>query len=81
MLSKKPVVRLTGQKRHQYSTKKFVGREFGSLIVSGFDGSDDSGHTYWRCLCVCGKIAVERTDNLTSGRTRSCGCKQNGGLK
>jgi len=32
-------------------------------------------HTYWRCLCECGKEAIVEDGNLTHGRTKSCGCR------
>lgn len=30
--------------------------------------------SYWLCKCDCGKEVVVRTDLLTSGNTKSCGC-------
>lgn len=33
-----------------------------------------SGHTYWRCECVCGGTIVLRGDSLLTGNTKSCGC-------
>ena len=69
--------RLTGQRRERYPVKKMIGQEFGALLVMGFDGRDENNHTYWRCYFSCGTFTVVRTDNLISGRTRSCDCKQN----
>ena len=28
----------------------------------------------WKCLCDCGKEHIVRGSNLTTGRTKSCGC-------
>jgi len=36
--------------------------------------NDSVGRVQWHCLCDCGKVAIVRGDNLTSGRTTSCGC-------
>lgn len=30
----------------------------------------------WKCQCECGKTAMVLGENLTSGRSRSCGCYQ-----
>ena len=30
--------------------------------------------TAWKCLCDCGNIVYVETTNLTSNRTKSCGC-------
>lgn len=32
--------------------------------------------TQWYCVCECGKKCVVRGSQLTSGRTKSCGCLQ-----
>ena len=34
----------------------------------------------WLCKCTCGNIKLFKIYNLTSGRTRSCGCLRNGKL-
>lgn len=53
-----------------------TGRRFGRLTVMERDkthfGSGD--HTYWICLCDCGKISNARPDALKSGTVVSCGC-------
>ena len=50
-----------------------TGRVFGSLKVMG-PARDGAGCAAWRCKCECGNEVVVRTDSLTSGGTRSCGC-------
>jgi hypothetical protein len=31
-------------------------------------------HAIWSCQCVCGEVRVIQGSNLTSGRSKSCGC-------
>jgi len=33
-----------------------------------------SRNAEWECTCACGRKKVVRSDVLTQGRTRSCGC-------
>lgn len=38
------------------------------------------GGSKWKCLCDCGKESIVSTANLTTGKTKSCGClKHRGG--
>lgn len=46
---------------------------FGRLTVLGYDHSAKK-KAYYRCRCECGKETVVYSGNLTSGKTRSCGC-------
>jgi hypothetical protein len=57
-------------------------RVFGRLTVLHQDGRRN-GAVAWRCLCECGQQKSIRSDALTSGRTRSCGCflAENGRLQ
>lgn len=50
-----------------------TGMTFGRLTVLGYDHSAKK-KAYYRCRCECGKEAVVYSGNLTSGKTRSCGC-------
>lgn len=34
------------------------------------------GINHWHCRCSCGTEKDVYTSNLTSGKTKSCGCKQ-----
>lgn len=51
------------------------GQRFGALTVIKRDHSK-----YWLCQCDCGNTTVVRTDALTCGYTKGCGCqsKKNG---
>jgi len=53
--------------------KDLSGMQFGRLIVIGLDHVE-CGKRYWKCKCACGKEKIAKGDNLTSGRTKTCGC-------
>lgn len=52
-----------------------TGQEFGRLTVMG-ESDERNGRRYWLCKCGCGKEVEVRQDNLTTGRTEGCGCRQ-----
>lgn len=54
--------------------KDWVGRRFGDLEVTAYDGRRGGKH-YWRCRCACGRETVACQSNLQGGHTRSCGCR------
>lgn len=57
--------------------KDLTGERFGRLEVLGVARKVTSGKReryYWACRCDCGNEKEVRTDCLTSGNTRSCGC-------
>ncbi len=52
-----------------------TGQTFGRLTVLERAGSyHKNGNVQWECRCDCGNIPIIRGQNLTSGRSRSCGC-------
>ena len=51
-----------------------IGERFGRLLIIGRGERSVNGRFRWKCLCDCGEIINVRLNNLTSGRTRSCGC-------
>jgi len=51
---------------------QLTGQRFGRLVVLGLLGMGKCA--YWTCRCRCGQARVVRGYNLTSGKTRSCGC-------
>lgn len=61
-----------------------TGERFGALrVVSIYEPTGDQPYrsrTFWNCLCDCGVLKAVRTDKLTSGRVRSCGCQWQGKL-
>lgn len=60
------------------SVKNMVGERFGRLLV--IERADDyvapSGkhHVMWKCLCDCGNSTTVDAGQLSSGKTKSCGC-------
>jgi hypothetical protein len=51
------------------------GRTFGRLTVLKRAGSVRLKAS-WECICECGNKTFPITNDLTSGKTRSCGCLQ-----
>lgn len=47
---------------------------FGKLVVLGASDQRSNGFVVWDCQCDCGSRKGVTTPNLTSGRTKSCGC-------
>ena len=47
---------------------------YGRLIVLGHKGKDQRNKHLWLCRCDCGNEKVVVADNLSSGKSKSCGC-------
>lgn len=54
--------------------KDLTGQRFGKLTVLGPSDRRANGFMVWDCQCDCGSKKGVPTPNLTSGRTKSCGC-------
>ncbi|MBV4423238.1 hypothetical protein [Clostridium tyrobutyricum] len=57
--------------------KDLTGEKFGRLTVIKLDKKIQSGNRkryYWLCKCGCGNYTSVRTDCLTKGQVKSCGC-------
>ena len=54
--------------------KDLVGKRFGKLIVLEQTDKRQNDNILWKCQCDCGNIVYVRTNSLTTGNTRSCGC-------
>ena len=49
------------------------GQRYGRLVV--IKRAENQGkHTMWECVCDCGNRHIAMADNLTRGKTLSCGC-------
>lgn len=59
------------------SFKDLTGIRFGRLTVLKLSHQEKSGRRYryyWLCKCDCGNTYITRTDSLTCGNAKSCGC-------
>lgn len=54
--------------------RDLTGQRFGKLVVGEKAGSKASGHMHWNCVCDCGRKATVSGNQLTRGKTTSCGC-------
>ena len=51
-----------------------TGERYGRLLVLEYSGKDHRGKHLWRCRCDCGNEKIVVGDNLSSGKSNSCGC-------
>lgn len=51
-----------------------VGMRYGRLEVIEHKGKDHRDKHLWLCKCDCGNEKVVVADNLSSGKSKSCGC-------
>lgn len=49
-----------------------LGKRFGKLVVVSLEST--GSHTYWKCICDCGKEKIAESYCLQAGRTTHCGC-------
>lgn len=57
-----------------YDIKQLPSQKFNRLTVVRCTGLDKNKREKWLCTCDCGKEKTILRDNLTSGKTQSCGC-------
>lgn len=50
------------------------GNIYGKLTVLSRSQNNSRGRAMWLCKCECGKEKIISSDNLTQGKTKSCGC-------
>lgn len=51
-----------------------IGRTFERLTVVAHHHRNTRAVNYWQCRCQCGNECVARTEHLTHGKIKSCGC-------
>lgn len=59
--------------KHAANFKDLIGLRFGRFTVLGL-AEGDTRHLKWHCLCDCGSRLIVDGGNMTTGRTKSCGC-------
>lgn len=57
----------------QFKSKDIAGRRFGRLVAIEPLRIENTSYT-WLCKCDCGRTIEAKIGNLTSGKTKSCGC-------
>lgn len=58
-----------------------TGKRYGRLLVVEYAGKDNRGKHLWKCKCDCGNEKIVVGDNLSSGKSNSCGCLKTEFLK
>lgn len=53
-----------------------LGRQINHLKVIAYHKTVKA-KAYWKCLCVCGDITIQRADGLKNNKIKSCGCLNN----
>lgn len=54
--------------------KNRIADRYGRLLVLEHAGKDYRNKHLWKCLCDCGNEKIVLSDNLSSGKSKSCGC-------
>lgn len=55
--------------------RRWIGKTYGSLTVLRVVGKDRHSHAILECVCECGTKISVLNHGLTSGNTKTCGCK------
>lgn len=56
------------------TVKDLTGQRFGRLKAVRRAPNGPRWQTRWHCICDCGNAKVMHTSNLTTGKSKSCGC-------
>jgi hypothetical protein len=64
------------REQHMKVAKDLTGMKFDMLVVEGKDTQIHCGRYRWICRCDCGSVVRVAGFSLTSGNTKSCGCKK-----
>lgn len=64
----------SGKKTGGHNKLDLCGQKFGRLTVVSPSSGRRNGKQIWNCFCECGNECLVGTSQLTSEKTRSCGC-------
>lgn len=53
-----------------------IGKHFGKLLVLEKLKRQNDSHPYYKCVCECGNTTIVRSNALTCGNTKTCGCSR-----
>jgi hypothetical protein len=53
------------------------GKQYGRWTVLEKMSEKRNGTTHYRCKCSCGKTKIVAGNNLSFGKSKSCGCLRN----
>lgn len=59
-----------------YFYRDLTGMKFGKLTAIKVVGRSKARKLMWLCECECGKTNIVTGSDLTSGKTKSCGCSK-----
>jgi len=54
--------------------KDLTGQRFGKIVAVRPTDERSGTHIVWECLCDCGATTYVSSVQLTTGKTKSCGC-------
>lgn len=65
----------SARKNGQKNFKDLTGKKFGRLtVIELIDKKDKYYKKYYKCKCKCGNESIVSGSQLTTGKTKSCGC-------
>lgn len=57
-----------------HNFKDLTGLQFGRLVVISQAEKTADNRIRWACMCNCGNTCIVQGSQLTTGKTKSCGC-------
>lgn len=55
--------------------RDLIGKKFNKLtVIEKYNKCEKTKRSQWKCICECGNEVVVKTNELTTGNKKSCGC-------